>query len=232
MRKLTLFLAAICLPFFHSLRAETFKVNLEDYDVLEIRVSGSVEWKSGLAGATVDCSSALFAELDIDQNGRKLIIQWKNNGRPDWKSGTDKLVIRLQSDYLKKAAITGSADLRFRSPNKIQDFDLSISGSGDFTGPLDCSGNVSMKVSGSGDLEVSGTCKNLKVNISGSGDFKGIDLKSEKAAVIIAGSGEATVFASEELDAVVSGSGDVRYAGKPKKVKKAVSGSGAISAMK
>lgn len=232
MKRQILCLATFFLPFFHLLRAENFKVNLEDFDVLEIRVSGDVDWKAGQAGCSVDCSAPIFEELDIDQNGRKLIIQWKNNGKPGWKSGTNKLLIHLQSDYLKKVAISGSADLKFLSPDKVQDFSLSIAGSGDFSGSLDCTGSVSMNISGSGNLAPSGTCKNLDVNISGSGDFRGIDLKSEKASVIIAGSGAASVFASEELDAVVSGSGDIRYGGNPKKLKKAVSGSGEIIPVK
>jgi len=228
MKKQILSIIALLPLFFSSLQAENFKVNLEDFDVLEIRTSGMIDWKAGQAGCSVDCSAPLFEELDIEQNGRKLIVQWKSNGKPGWKSGTAKLLIHLQSDYLKKVDISGSADLRFLSADKVADFALSINGSGDFSGELDCAGAVSMNVSGSGDLKPSGKCKNLNVSISGSGDFSGLNLKSEIAIIKIAGSGDASVYASEELDASVSGSGDIRYAGNPKKLNKKVSGSGEI----
>ena len=228
MKKQILCLTAVFLSFFQALQAENFKVNLEDFDVLEIRVSGDVDWKAGQAGCSVDCSAPLFEELEIEQNGRKVIIQWKRSGKPGWKSGTNKLLIHLQSDYLKKVDISGSADLRFLSADKVADFALSIIGSGDFSGELDCTGAVSMNVSGSGDLSASGKCKNLNLSISGSGDFRGMNLISEITSIKISGSGDASVYASEELDATVSGSGDIRYAGNPKKLNKKVSGSGEI----
>lgn len=228
--KLLLFAFAV-FPFF-SLRAEKFTVNLEDFDALEIEVSGSIDWKSGQSGCSVECPASLFEVLEFRQEGRKLAIRWKKKGKWDWNYGNNKVQIHLQSQSLKKAAISGSADLKFLSPDKVQDFDLRIAGSGDFSGPLDCAGSLSMELSGSGDLFPSGKCQNLNLRISGSGDFKGAGLHAEKAKIAIAGSGDATVFASEELEVVVSGSGDIRYAGKPKKVKKVVSGSGEISPMK
>jgi hypothetical protein len=228
MKRQILSVIALFSLFLNSLQAENFKVNLEDFDVLEIRTSGTIDWKAGQAGCSVDCSAPLFEELDIEQNGRKLIIQWKRNGKPGWKSGTNKLLIHLQSDYLKKVDISGSADLRFLSADKVADFALSINGSGDFSGELDCTGAVSMNVSGSGDLSPSGKCKNLNLSISGSGDFRGMNLISEITSIKISGSGDASVYASEELDASVSGSGDIRYAGNPKKLNKKVSGSGEI----
>jgi hypothetical protein len=228
------FLSVFCALFLLSpfAEAEHFKVNLEDFETLEIRTSGSIDWKSGPAEASLDCSSAIFDEIELEQIGKKLIIRWKNTGRPSWKFGTDKLLIHLHSEYLKKIDISGSADVRFLSVNKIPDFSLNILGSGDFSGQLDCSGTVSMIVSGSGDLSPSGNCKNLQVSISGSGDFKGYGLKSEKAEVKVSGSGDVQLFASEELDASMSGSGDILYAGKPKRVSKKLSGSGEISPVK
>ena len=211
-----------------AMQAEHFTVNLDDFEVLEIRIHGEVDWTSGPANGSLDCSAALFEELEFDQTGKKLIIRWKNTGKPDWKFGTDDLKIHLHSEYLRKADITGSADLRFLTPNKIPDFNLSINGSGDFRGALDCSGTVMMNISGSGDLKVSGQCKNLNLQISGSGDFRGYELKAEKAVVRISGSGDVGVYASSELEAQVSGSGDISYAGNPVKVNSNVSGSGEI----
>ena len=50
-----------------------------------------------------------------------------------------------------------------------------------------------------------------------------------EALTKVYGSGDATVRASEQLDASVTGSGDVHYSGNPPKVRKNVTGSGGIA---
>ena len=53
-------------------------------------------------------------------------------------------------------------------------------------------------------------------------------LRADKASVSVAGSGDVTVNTSRELDASVSGSGNVLYRGGPTQVRKNVSGSGVV----
>jgi hypothetical protein len=49
--------------------------------------------------------------------------------------------------------------------------------------------------------------------------------------VKIIATGDADVHATEKLNVSVRGSGEVRYAGTPKKVEKEIKGSGSIEAM-
>lgn len=209
-------------------RADQFPLSVQDFEILEINISGSVEWSSSTASGTAECSLPMFQELELEQNGKKLVLNWKNTGRPEWKSGTDKMTIRLSSELLRKVVINGSADLEFRSINRTPEFSLDIKGSGDFSGVLECSGKSSFSVQGSGDISASGRCSTLDLRISGSGDFSGRDLTAEKAVVKIAGSGDVKIYAEKELEAAISGSGDIRYWGKPAINKQDVSGSGNI----
>jgi hypothetical protein len=84
------------------------------------------------------------------------------------------------------------------------------------------------RVTGSGDITLAGITGRLRGEIVGSGDLRAQDLAAKEAQVKVTGSGDATVDASEALDASVTGSGDVHYTGKPTQVRKSVTGSGAI----
>jgi len=208
--------------------AEHYKLDLEDFETLEIRIPGSIEWSSGPAAGSIDCSGALMDIFEAEQNGKKLTLQWKNHGSPDWKFGNGKIKIRLNSEMLKKVTISGSADLVFTSVNKVPQFLMNISGSGDFNGNVDCSENAVFNISGSGNIVTSGKCQNMQLSIAGSGDFQGSELKSAKTKVSISGSGDAKIHAENELEASISGSGEIAYAGNPAKVKLNVSGSGEL----
>ncbi len=75
-------------------------------------------------------------------------------------------------------------------------------------------------ISGVGEMHLAGACRQLAAEVSGVGDLDATALKCEHVAVTVSGVGGASVFASEAVDATVSGMGDIRVIGSPKKVKK------------
>lgn len=75
-------------------------------------------------------------------------------------------------------------------------------------------------MSGVGELRLEGACRQLSAEVSGVGDLDATKLKCANVWVQVSGVGEAGVFASEAVDATVSGMGDIRVIGSPKKVKK------------
>ena len=83
-------------------------------------------------------------------------------------------------------------------------------------------------VSGSGSIEVSGTCESLRVVVSGSGSFNGEDLVCASGQVEASGSGSATVNATDQLEVDLTGSGSVDYLGEPELTLND-SGSGTVS---
>jgi hypothetical protein len=105
---------------------------------------------------------------------------------------------------------------------------VSVFGSGNIraTGLKD--GEMEASVTGSGDVTLSGAVERLRAHIVGSGDLRAGDLAAKIVTVGVTGSGDAAVRATEQLDASVTGSGNVRYAGKPTHVGKSVTGSGEI----
>jgi hypothetical protein len=82
------------------------------------------------------------------------------------------------------------------------------------------------KLGGSADFKASGTVGRLDLELLGSGEIDTRELVANDVYVEIAGSGHADVFAKESLEAVVSGSGDIRYYGDPAHKSTSVTGSG------
>ena len=77
-----------------------------------------------------------------------------------------------------------------------------------------------VNVSGVGDLKIEGRCDRLIARLSGVGDLSARKLVCNHAEVRVSGVGDATVYASESLDAHVSGIGDLTSYGSPKRVRK------------
>jgi hypothetical protein len=105
---------------------------------------------------------------------------------------------------------------------------VSISGSGDIHVMGLQTGDMDASVTGSGDVTLSGAVDRLRAHIVGSGDLQAGELAAKNVRVTVTGSGDAAVRATEELNASVTGSGDVRYSGHPAQVKKSITGSGNI----
>jgi len=77
-----------------------------------------------------------------------------------------------------------------------------------------------LEVSGVGDIEMNGQCGNLKAQVSGVGDLDAEGFECRSVDVDVSGVGSASVFASEEVAAHISGMGDIDVYGKPEKVEK------------
>lgn len=64
----------------------------------------------------------------------------------------------------------------------------------------------------------------MRVEISGSGQLSAKDLSTRTTRLDVSGSAEATIRASQEVDATVSGASEVTVLGKPTVVQKLISG--------
>ena len=91
------------------------------------------------------------------------------------------------------------------------------------------SGNsFELDASGSADATLAGTVAAFKADLSGSTDLNASSLITKTTKIEVSGAGSANVHATEELDARVSGSGDLTYAGSPPKVETKISGAGSV----
>jgi len=86
---------------------------------------------------------------------------------------------------------------------------------------------LSAKVAGSGDLELTGRAGVFALVVAGSGDANTRALEADEVSVAVAGSGDASVNARKTLSISVAGSGSVAYTGGAN-VKTAIAGSGSV----
>jgi hypothetical protein len=105
---------------------------------------------------------------------------------------------------------------------------ITLSGSGIVTVAGVDGASFTIAVPGSGVVRASGTTSRLDVSVAGSGDAELYDLAAKDVHASVPGSGRVAVTATQSLDASISGSGAVTYAGNPPQVTTHVTGSGAV----
>jgi hypothetical protein len=135
----------------------------------------------------------------------------------------------IRADQLK-IGIVGSGDVGIDTVESRL-VESNVRGSGDVKFGSVKAGQVNISVTGSGDVAAAGSADKVMIEISGSGDVRASRLIAREVDVKVIASGDAGVHATEKLNASVRGSGEIRYAGAPKKVDKEVKGSGSIEAM-
>ena len=106
--------------------------------------------------------------------------------------------------------------------------EITVSGAGTVVGRNIDTDKLTTRLSGAGNLTLSGRAAEQTVEMSGLGSYNGAALQSQRAMVRVAGAGSAEVRVSEQLDATISGAGSVNYIGSPK-VSQTISGAGSIS---
>ena len=128
---------------------------------------------------------------------------------------------------LGEIELRGSGDVTVTTQIARERLNLSIHGSGDLRVPVAVR-QLELEVFGSGDVHLSGQTGSGEIELAGSGDIEATKLRAGSMRVRLNGSGDVEVTVSNELDAVVNGSGDVTYRGNPKKVRRSVNGSGSV----
>ena len=155
-------------------------------------------------------------------------------------SGERRLKVIASSPSLNQVDIKGSADVYLKGTIKGNDLNLNIAGSGDIEAEnlqyanifalVKGSGDIDLKnvkattvmseVNGSGDINMKGSAQKATLTVNGSGDISAEKLAATNVVATVAGSGDIVCYASRQLDARVSGSGDIEYKGSPSVVNK------------
>ena len=136
--------------------------------------------------------------------------------------------ISLEAPAFDYIGLSGSGDVRTNGALSGDKMTVKLSGSGNFNLDELKYTDLAINLSGSGNVKLSGTAATVDLSISGSGNLNADNLQAQKANCSISGSGNLSLNVSKEMDARISGSGDIRYSGNPASVKSKVSGSGEI----
>jgi len=140
-----------------------------------------------------------------------------------------RLIFYVGVDDLNGLSTSGSGQIASEAI-ETDHFDLSVSGSGTIQIDALLASEVRADISGSGGISLGGDVTIQDVDVSGSGNYEAGEVCSASVKVSVSGSGNATICATEQLDASVSGSGNVNYYGSPQ-INVSDSGSGNVNRM-
>jgi hypothetical protein len=232
MKSLTKILfAALLLLGINSAFADTQDRHLSGFHALNLTSSFDVYITQGSTESVkVDAPSDIINRIITEVNGDVLTVRTKNEtfNWGNWFSNNHKkIIIYVSVKDIRGISISGSSDVFFKDGLHADKLELKISGSGDVTGKLNVK-DLECGISGSGDIVLAGTAQTSTVSINGSGDFKARELVTAATTIRVSGSGDATVNATQKLEARVSGSGDIRYTGGANHVSTSSSGSGDV----
>jgi hypothetical protein len=196
-------------------------------DVSEVALAGSGELTivQGLTPAlTVTADDNIVPLLESEVRGHKLTL--RSPGRINLHPKT-KIEYTLTVPKLDTITVSGAGSVRSEKyvGNALT---VKLSGAGNAHLRELNVNSLSLTLSGAGTASTSGTAGALALRLSGAGKLDAAALKAARADVHISGAGHATVWAVEDLQAQISGAGDVKYKGHPANVTQKVSGAGHI----
>jgi Putative auto-transporter adhesin, head GIN domain len=82
---------------------------------------------------------------------------------------------------------------------------------------------------GTGNITLTGTAGFESIEITGTGDVHNFGLASSRCSALISGTGNIEVNVTQELDAVIAGTGSITYSGNPTVVHQTMTGVGSIT---
>lgn len=138
------------------------------------------------------------------------------------------ILVTVPVESISTLYVTGSGDVKNNGVLKASALSIGVTGSGDIELAVEAK-ELSGSITGSGDIKLNGKAQDFTSKVTGSGDFMAYNLNAENVEAVVSGSGDIQVSASKSLKARVSGSGDISYKGNPKKEDFKVSGSGDIT---
>jgi hypothetical protein len=125
------------------------------------------------------------------------------------------------------ATLSGSGRVAVLSVHETRPVTLRLSGSGnmDFTGTAPV---VKANLSGSGDVNLAGSTERVTVDVAGSGTVDAANLAAAAGSIALSGSGSVRATVNGPVDVSLAGSGDIDLFGDVTLQHSSKSGSGSI----
>ncbi|HWP55084.1 MAG TPA: head GIN domain-containing protein [Pyrinomonadaceae bacterium] len=168
---------------------------------------------TGAYEVEVMCQKPASFEIEADDNILPLI-------KTDVRAG----VLYVSSE--KRISPSRAVTLRINLPELVA---VSSRGAGEIKVQDARSDDLKIESTGAASIKAAGQVKNVTISSTGAGDMDTSRLQAENARVNVTGAASISVYATELLDATVSGVGNVTYTGNPKTVMQSVSGIGRVN---
>ncbi len=187
-------------------------ITVDTFNKISFGVPGKAYVKQGSTQKVeLEGSRDAMDRVEVIVDGGQLKIRQKERwGNWNW-GREDRITAYITVKDIRALAVAGSGDMEVQTKIVTGNLDLKVSGSGSLKAEMEAD-DVLANVSGSGMIRMRGKCNNLESSISGSGDV------------------EANVSIARKLDAKIAGSGNLIASGKASSVKVTISGSGNVRA--
>ncbi|MCP4458466.1 MAG: DUF2807 domain-containing protein [Cytophagales bacterium] len=210
-----------------SATAQRRTIDVDNFTKISFAIPGTLYLTQGSdEKVEVESNDEAFERLEFKMEGSKLKIQSKRNSWRNW-NGNSKVNVYVTMKNIEGVSVGGSGSVLGQNKFETSDLYLSVSGSGSMDIKTN-SEDVDLSVSGSGKISLNGSADKADVSISGSGRVKAEDFEVNACEASISGSGSCYITAIKEIDARISGSGNVYYGGNPDRVISNSSGSGKV----
>jgi hypothetical protein len=182
----------------------------------------------GTESLKINASAEIINEIETKVEDGTLHIKFKHHN-DNWNHDDyGKIDIYVTAKSLSALSNAGSGNIHVDGSLSGNDVSVSLSGSGNISTAVK-SGNFHASISGSGNIHLNGNAGDTKINIAGSGELDAKGFKTGSASVSIAGSGSAYLNAEKTIGARIVGSGNVVYSGSATISESKTVGSGSIS---
>ena len=198
---------------------------LRHFDRIEVRGAVNVYAKQEkrLRVATVYTDDSVLESVVTEVRGRTLVVEADNVGkyaprlplvRIEFKAIQPVEVI-VSIKELQGVIVAGEGS--FTGTNlQAKNFDVFSAGTGKIHLENLTADEVEVRMESAGDVILKGgVVERLRANLRGKGSLQAIDLPALRAHVFMSGTGNAAVRAENWLEAKLSGTGNLRYLGRP-----------------
>lgn len=197
--------------------------NVETFTGIELKCSANVYLKQGNEQSVkIEAEGNLIQFISTTISDKKLIIKDDKNlpyTRPVNVYITVKEICLLD--------LSGSGNIVMRNVFNCSSMNFRISGSGDIRAMV-MTNNLTATNNGSGSMSINGSSKIIDVRVNGSGNIDADGLKAMNGKVSLTGSGNTKIDVEQDLNASITGSGNLYITAEPESMNANVTGSGKV----
>lgn len=164
----------------------------------------------GAVALQITMDENLFPYLDVEQKEGTLRIQSKDRHVTIKPSC---LIVNGSSTHLRRVQVDGCVDFVSESLLKVDTLDIQVSGVGDIMIEELSGKDLTCRVSGVGNITLSGKVESGHYSVSGVGHVKAYDCQVNDLKCEVSGVGGMKVWADRKLRAEASGVGGIKYRG-------------------
>ena len=211
----------------HQLVNQQF--NIEDYETVVMNIPGEVfyqQFSDSTPYLQIHTDENIMKSLNVRVENNQLIIEAKK----DSVIKPSQLTIYTCSHNLSRVKLIGPGELRLKGEVNAKNFALDLIGSGNFLADSLLCDQLTAKILGSGNAQLTGASNSSSLKVMGSGDIHAYNYLIQKLNCEIFGSGNIEALVTKSMDVHIAGSGNLSYRGDPESINKKITGSGKMTA--